>query len=96
MMASGSGPVGGRSISGGMAARHRGPATPPGAQSPGGDRSGKQALAQAEALFKGKRARPEYQIDLKKLEAGHGSEEISRFWRKSFWRSTGCRKSGAS
>jgi hypothetical protein len=33
----------------------------------------KQALAQAEALFKGKRARPEYQTDLKKLEAAHGS-----------------------
>jgi hypothetical protein len=35
-----------------------------------------QALAQAEALFKGKRARPEYQTDLKKLEAGHGSKKF--------------------
>ena len=36
----------------------------------------KQALAQAEALFKGKRARPQYQIDLKKLEAGHGTKKF--------------------
>jgi hypothetical protein len=35
-----------------------------------------QALAQAEALFKGKRARPEYQTDLKKLEASHGSKRF--------------------
>jgi hypothetical protein len=35
-----------------------------------------QALAQAEALFKGKRARPEYQTDLKKLEAAHGSKKF--------------------
>ncbi len=36
----------------------------------------KQALAQAEALFKGKRARPEYQTDFKKLEASHGSKKF--------------------
>jgi hypothetical protein len=36
----------------------------------------KQALAQAEALFKGKRARPEYQTDLRKLEASHGSKKF--------------------
>jgi len=36
----------------------------------------KQALAQAEALFKGKRARPEYQADLKKLEASHGTKKF--------------------
>ena len=36
----------------------------------------KQALAQAEALFKGKRARPEYQTDLKKLEASHGTKRF--------------------
>jgi hypothetical protein len=36
----------------------------------------KQALAQAEALFKGKRARPEYQTDLKKLEASAGSKKF--------------------
>ena len=35
-----------------------------------------QALAQAEALFKGKRSRPEYQTDLKKLEAGHGTKKF--------------------
>jgi hypothetical protein len=35
-----------------------------------------QALAQAEALFKGKRARPEYPTDLKKLEAAHGSKKF--------------------
>ena len=42
----------------------------------------KQALAQAEALFKGKRARPEYQIDLKKLEAGHGSKKFPAMAKK--------------
>ena len=36
----------------------------------------KEVLAQAEALFKGKRARPEYQTDLKKLEASHGSKRF--------------------
>ena len=36
----------------------------------------KQALAQAEALFKGKRARPEYRTDLKKLEASHGTKKF--------------------
>jgi hypothetical protein len=42
----------------------------------------KQALAQAEALFKGKRARPEYQTDLKKLEASHGSKKFAALARK--------------
>jgi hypothetical protein len=42
----------------------------------------KQALAQAEALFKGKRARPEYQIDLKKLEAGHGTKKFPMLAKK--------------
>jgi hypothetical protein len=42
----------------------------------------KQALAQAEALFKGKRARPEYQQDLKKLEASHGSKKFSAVAKK--------------
>jgi hypothetical protein len=36
----------------------------------------KQALAQAEALFKSKRSRPEYQTDLNKLEAEHGSKKF--------------------
>jgi hypothetical protein len=35
-----------------------------------------QALAQAEALFRGRRARPEYQTDLRKLEAGHGTKKF--------------------
>jgi hypothetical protein len=35
-----------------------------------------RALAQAEALFKGKRARPEYHTDLRKLEAGHGTKKF--------------------
>jgi hypothetical protein len=35
-----------------------------------------QALAQAEALFKGKRGQPEYQRDLKLLEAAHGSKKF--------------------
>ena len=42
----------------------------------------KQALAQAEALFKGKRARPEYQTDLKKLEASHGSKKFPTLAKK--------------
>jgi hypothetical protein len=42
----------------------------------------KQALAQAEALFKGKRARPEYQTDLKKLEAGHGTRKFPALAKK--------------
>jgi hypothetical protein len=55
--------------------RHRAPATTrvPKKQS---EMIRKQALAQAEALFKGKRARPEYQTDLKKLEASHGSKKF--------------------
>jgi hypothetical protein len=55
--------------------RHRAPAAPrvPKKQA---ERVRQQALAQAEALFKGKRARPEYQTDLKKLEASHGSKKF--------------------
>jgi hypothetical protein len=48
----------------------------------------KQALAQAEALFKGKRSRPEYQTDLKKLEAGHGSPKFPAL-AKHFWEEYG-------
>jgi hypothetical protein len=36
----------------------------------------KQALAQAEALFKGKRGRPEYQTALRQLEACHGTKKF--------------------
>ncbi len=55
--------------------RHRAPATTrvPKKQA---EMIRKQALAQAEALFKGKRARPEYQTDLKKLEASYGSKKF--------------------
>jgi hypothetical protein len=55
--------------------RHRAPAKPrvPKKQA---EQIRKQALAQAEALFKGKRARPEYQTDLKKLEASHGGKKF--------------------
>jgi hypothetical protein len=42
----------------------------------------KQALAQAEALFKGKRTRPEYPTALKKLEAAHGSKRFSALAKK--------------
>jgi hypothetical protein len=41
-----------------------------------------QALAQAEALFKGKRSRPEYRNDLKKLEAGYGSKKFPALAKK--------------
>ena len=55
--------------------RHRGKASPPVPKAQA-ESIRQQALAQAEALFKGKRARPEYQTDLKKLEAGHGSKKF--------------------
>ena len=55
--------------------RHRAKASPP-VPKVQAESIRKQALAQAEALFKGKRARPEYQTDLKKLEAGHGSKKF--------------------
>jgi hypothetical protein len=41
-----------------------------------------QALAQAEALFKGKRARPEYQKDLRKLEEKHGTKHFVAYAKK--------------
>ena len=81
MMTTGSGPVGGRSINGGMAldtGRRRHPPVP----KDQAEMIRKQALAQAEALFKGKRARPEYQTDLKKLEASHGSKKFPELAKK--------------
>lgn len=42
----------------------------------------KQALAQAEALFKGKRARPEYQTALRELEAAHGTKKFGAYVKK--------------
>ena len=61
--------------------RHRGKASPqvPKVQA---ESIRQQALAQAEALFKGKRSRPEYQTDLKKLEAGHGSKKFPALAKK--------------
>jgi len=41
------------------------------------ERERQLALAQAEALFKGKRAKPEYQKDLQKLEASHGTKRFA-------------------
>ncbi|MDP3182455.1 MAG: hypothetical protein Q8M54_06510 [Desulfobaccales bacterium] len=41
------------------------------------ERVRKQALAQAEALFKGKRALPEYQAALRVLEANHGTKKFA-------------------
>ncbi len=41
-----------------------------------------QALAQAEALFKGKRARPEYQKALQKLEEKHGTKQFVAYAKK--------------
>jgi hypothetical protein len=41
-----------------------------------------QALAQAEALFQGKRAKPEYQKDLRELEASHGTKRFASCARK--------------
>jgi hypothetical protein len=41
------------------------------------ERVRQQALAQAEALFKGKRARPEYQKALRELEEHHGSRKFA-------------------
>ncbi len=35
------------------------------------------ALAQAEALFQGKRAKPEYQKDLRELESSHGTKRFA-------------------
>jgi hypothetical protein len=61
--------------------RHRGPAPPPVPKAQA-ESVRQQALAQAEALFKGKRARPEYRIDLKKLEAAHGSKKFPALAKK--------------
>ncbi|MBI4644379.1 MAG: hypothetical protein HY790_10510 [Deltaproteobacteria bacterium] len=43
------------------------------------ERVRQQALAQAEALFKGKRGRPEYREALRKLEALHGTKKFTEF-----------------
>ena len=61
--------------------RHRATASPP-VPKVQAELIRKQALAQAEALFKGKRSRPEYQTDLKKLEAGHGTKKFPALAKK--------------
>ena len=61
--------------------RHRAKPPPP-APKAQAESIRKQALAQAEALFKGKRRRPEYQTDLKKLESGHGSKKFPTLAKK--------------
>ncbi len=43
------------------------------------ERVRQQALRQAEALFKGKRGRPEYQAALRELEAHHGTKKFVIF-----------------
>ena len=61
--------------------RHRGKASPPVPKAQA-ESIRQQALAQAEALFRGKRARPEYPTDLKKLEAAHGSKKFPALAKK--------------
>lgn len=61
--------------------RHRAPDQPKGSKKQV-EKVRKQALALAEALFKGKRARPEYQTDLKKLEASYGSKRFPSLAKK--------------
>src|SRR5512140_3463771 len=41
-----------------------------------------EALAQAEALLKGKRVRPEYQTALRKLEEKHGTKQFAVYAKK--------------
>lgn len=41
-----------------------------------------QALAQAETLFKSKRARPDYKKDLRKLEEKHGTKQFAAYAKK--------------
>ncbi|HEX9883366.1 MAG TPA: hypothetical protein VGA79_05325 [Desulfobaccales bacterium] len=62
--------------------RHRQPARKPRVPKTQAEWVRKQALAQAEALFKGKRARPEYQAALRQLEACHGTKKFPQCARK--------------
>jgi hypothetical protein len=43
------------------------------------ERVRQEALRQAEALFKGKRGRPEYRTALRELEAHHGTKRFQKF-----------------
>ena len=56
--------------------RHREPGRKPKLPKTEAEWVRKQALAQAEALFKGKRGRPEYRAALKQLEACHGTKKF--------------------
>jgi hypothetical protein len=55
--------------------RHRAPAKARVPQKEA-EKTRRQALAQAEALFKGKRSRPEYQTALRQLESCHGTKKF--------------------
>jgi len=46
------------------------------------ERVRQEALRQAEALFKGKRGRPEYRTALKELETHHGTKKFQLFVKK--------------
>lgn len=56
--------------------RHRAPARKPRMPKTQAEWARRQALREAEALFKGKKGRPEYQAALRELEACHGSKKF--------------------
>jgi hypothetical protein len=56
--------------------RHRRPERKPKVPKTQAEWVRKQALAQAETLFKGKRGRPEYQAALRQLESCHGTKKF--------------------
>jgi hypothetical protein len=56
--------------------RHRAPARKPRLPKTQAEWARKQALREAEALFKGKKGRPEYQAALRELEACHGTRKF--------------------
>ena len=82
MMTNGNAPVGGKSISGGTGPAEQRPPQQPKVPKKQAEKLRLQALAQAEALFKGKRARPEYQKDLRKLEEKHGTKQFAVYAKK--------------
>ena len=81
-MTSESAPVGGRSINGGTGPGDRVPQRQPKVPKQQAEKLRLQALAQAEALFKGKRARPEYQTALRKLEERQGTKQFAAYVKK--------------
>jgi hypothetical protein len=62
--------------------RHRAPAATPRMPKKQAEWVRKMALRQAEALFKGKKGRPEYQEALKALEKAHGTKKFPAVARK--------------